>query len=169
MLSHPPLCLLKTERFSVLGKPGEGDAAAALPVMKLTDLLLHRRRKMTEQVRRKLWKCLQTKGFVILTLSKECEPARVVDDLRQSLYRDFFPSLNGTATSLSSTPCSSVHRQRNVNNLKNGSVYQSEKGVPMWRLGYELCDDIREVRPCVFVKVVLLRGHADKCCNIIIL
>jgi isopenicillin N synthase-like dioxygenase len=136
------LHLEKTIRFSVLSadtldhnngnsaQNAKGTTPVELPVMKLENLLLHRRRKTTEEVRQQLWRHLQNRGFVVLTLSKSSKPAHIVDEMRRSLYRDFFPTRKATT--------------RNAASLESGDLYRSERGVPMWRCGYELCDDIRE-------------------------
>lgn len=133
-----PLCLSMTKRFSVLEIERKNVSLLDLPFMKLADLLLHRRRNATDRVRRRLWQCLVNNGFVVLTLSRDSEPARVVNEMRESLYQNFFPPAT-TSTTTRHKP------KKNAANLQSGEVYRSERGVPMWRLGYELCDEIREV------------------------
>jgi isopenicillin N synthase-like dioxygenase len=118
MASSCTLSLHATPKFSVLSPAG-----ASLPVMELSDLLLNR-----PHVQETLWRLLRTHGHVILKAKASSKAAQVVDRMKQSLCTDFFPSPH----------------ERNVQQLQQGEVYTSEKGVPMWKTGYELCDDIRE-------------------------
>ena len=121
MASHIQLDL--TCKFTVLSVVSDD----SLPVMNLSDLLLHTV-TTRDQVQDVLLRLLRSYGHVILKVKKSSKAAQVVDQMRQSLYTDFFPSSTN----------------RNSQNLQQGEVYISEKGVPMWKTGYEQCDDIRE-------------------------
>jgi isopenicillin N synthase-like dioxygenase len=114
------LSLHATPKFSVLSP-----ASASLPIMELSDLLLKK-----PHVQETLWLLLRTHGHVILKAKTSSMAAQVVERMKQSLCTDFFPS--------------ATTNERNVQKLQQGEVYISEKGVPMWKTGYELCDDIRE-------------------------
>lgn len=121
------LQLYKTHRFTVLSCASIS-GNKSLPVMELSDLL-HSSLDSKDTVKEKLWRLLFTHGHVILKMKRSSRAAQVVNRMRQSLCTDFFPS----------SP-----RQRHAQHLLQGEVYLSEKGVPMWKTGYELCDDIRE-------------------------
>lgn len=160
------LYLQTTTRFSVLTsdyKEGEaGDSPSSkpkeqqqrqhgLPVMELSTLLLHRHFNTTKQVSNELWHNLRHRGFVVLSSKSNSEPNRIIRDFRRCLGRDFFPSDaapgtgDGTKTGGAGTGCDiPKRRKRNAGNLRGGITYISERGVPMWKLGYEECDDIRE-------------------------
>ena len=118
-----PLQLDSTRKFTVLSVVKDD----SLPVMNLSDLLLHTL-KTRDHVQHDLQRLLKSYGYVILKINNSTKAAQVIDNMRQSLCTDFFPS--------STT--------RNSQNLQQGEVYISERGVPMWKTGYELCDDIRE-------------------------
>lgn len=134
------IVLQKTSRFSVLHDAELlRNTPHDLPVLLLSDLLTHQRQKKTEQVQSRLWSSLREYGFVVLKAPRSSKPARVVEDMKQSLCQDFFPNQPTTRTEGGKT-------MRNPANLQSGEVYVSERGVPMWKVGYELCDDIREVR-----------------------
>jgi hypothetical protein len=142
------LCLVKTKLFSVLevGTVGrfpakddvtkENDTAkeeapvvkeTSLPILNLTDLLLHKERNTTAQVHQQLMDALKTHGFIFLKVSKQSQPGKIINGMRQALHEQLFP--NHTPNDL---PTSNV-------------VYLSEKSVPMWKLGYEKSEDgIRE-------------------------
>jgi hypothetical protein len=104
-----------------------------LPVMRLDDLLLCGSSKTTEgKVANVLRSHLERFGFVVLRYSPTSEAGQVVHDLKRTVDQDLFPTDDKLT--------------RNPSHLGNGHTYVSERGVPMWRLGYEECDDIREVR-----------------------
>ena len=60
--------------------------------------------------------------------------------LHDDHHHNTFPS------TLINLPSKQRSPSRNLGNLESGFVYVSEKEIPMWKLGYELCDDVREVR-----------------------
>jgi hypothetical protein len=136
------LCLVKTKLFSVLEvgtasrfpakeiDTAEEDAPVvkgSLPILNLTDLLLHKGRNTTAQARQQLMDALKTHGFIFLKVSKQSQPGKVINGMRRALHEQLFP--NHTPNDL---PTSDV-------------IYLSEKSVPMWKLGYEKNEDgIRE-------------------------
>ena len=161
-----PLSVISTNRFSVLtdtssssasddcsskhtkvGAEVEDCPSVNLPVLRLSDLLLHKQRNKSMQVRETLWTCLQKHGFAICTYSSDSQPCQIVRRWKESLERDFFPVDNNN-----NNYYYQAHKQssgeRNVNKGKleaSTEIHLSEKSVPMWRLGYELCnDDVRE-------------------------
>ncbi|GKY99564.1 hypothetical protein MPSEU_000910700 [Mayamaea pseudoterrestris] len=135
----PTLFLEPTARFSVLHihrddlgakvSVGKQEARRELlphvPVIRLDDLLLHSHRSSTECVQEQLHHALSTQGFCLIVTSKHSQPARLVNELRTSLTRDLFPQDFQPATHLQ----------------QSESIYISERDVPMYRLGYELCED----------------------------
>jgi hypothetical protein len=127
----------RTTRFSVLeplqevkGKQKD-DSSTNLPELDLVDLLLHAERNKTEVIQKHLRQSLQERGFCLLTCSTNSQPGRVVENLQASLRTDLFPA-NGSTKNAGQLPTSDT-------------VYVSEKGVPMYKLGYELAEDgVRE-------------------------
>ena len=134
------VCLLKTHKFSVLSSSSSAethqqhgvivDTDCEYPTLSLEDLLLHEPRHVTRLVSEQLWQALQTHGFLLLTTPSTSRPAAVLDDLRRHLHQYVFPVTN------------------NDNNTPNAAglgtsdtIYLSERNVPMYRLGYELCKD----------------------------
>ena len=145
------LRLYQTDRFSVLGLNNEENpltsTRCAIPLIRLVDLLLCRHQKSSRtkenQVRQTLWDALESFGFIVLACSQTSEPGKIVHELKQCVDEDFFPIHDeSTVTAL---PSSARKRPRNVAQLQSGLIYLNEKNVPMYKLGYELCDDIREV------------------------
>jgi hypothetical protein len=124
------LQLQMTARFSVLDAKN-ADLKSQYPRIDLEDLLLHGQRQATQQVTKQLWDAFQTYGFCLLS-TQGC-PAGVVSYLYHSLHEKVFPVSNN---------------EKNVAGLKlkqSTTVYLSEKNVPLYRLGYELCSDgVRE-------------------------
>jgi len=154
------LRLFKTERFTVLGihiERYDDSSKSQLPVISLADLLTCRYNSDSMKefaIRQKLWYALETYGFLILSYSQYSEPGKIIHDLKTCIHTDFFPdphlqpinestSINLNPHTFQNTP--SYKRPRNVGQLQSGLVYLNERNIPMYKLGYELCDDIREV------------------------
>lgn len=142
--------LEKTPRFSVLTVSSKSAAAAAallaqdtaaqtkpkkgirrsVPTLELSRLLKSNGAAASNAVRDELLSALQLHGFVVLTVPRSSMPARIIDDMKQSLTDDFFADSGATSESSFS---------------ETGTIYISEKGVPMWKVGYESCEDgVRE-------------------------
>lgn len=125
-----------------LNEPIAHARSCSLPVLSLEDLLLHERRQTTSEVQRALLSGLKSAGYVVLTTSSTSRPAKVIQNMKKSLVTQLFPH---------PIPCDSndlnVNKKHNIADLKTSDlVYVSEKGVPMYKLGYELCEDhVREV------------------------
>jgi hypothetical protein len=134
------LYVQSTNRFAVLecGEEISSDAAGnkakaqqQLPLLALEDLLLHSQRGTTVAVQSQLKEALMKNGFCLLTVNN-AKAARVVRCLRDSLHTDIFPA---STTTTNGAGLQTSH-----------TTYVSEKGVPMYKLGYELCEDgVREV------------------------
>jgi hypothetical protein len=130
----------RTTRFSVLqplhqipeAKEKTKVVQHNLPVVDLGELLLHSERNTTSNIQRRLRQALDERGFCLLTCPKDSKPGRVIQNLQQSVKTNLFPS-DGSA-------------QKNAGRLPTSdSIYVSEKGVPMYKLGYELSEDkVRE-------------------------
>ena len=141
------LLLVKTERFSVLEVKNQGKSRTSvssckgdssyvprhfqtkkLPIITLADLLLHKERNTTGQIRHQLMLALKRHGFCFLRVSQTSQPGQIVETMRRALAEQLFPNDRANNT----IPTSDV-------------IYVSERGVPMWKLGYELSEDgIRE-------------------------
>lgn len=131
-----------TQRFAVL-EVGEGSASQKpsvserreeLPVVSLEDLLLHRQNGSTDEMQEVLKDALMKYGFCLLTAQHE-KIITAIRRLRESLHTDLFPAHLTTKTT---TNAASLQT--------SDSTYVSENGVPMYNLGYELCEDgVREV------------------------
>jgi hypothetical protein len=125
----------RTARFSVLEPLQEviekEKNSSSLPELDLVDLLLHAERNKTKSIQKHLRQALQERGFCLLTCSTNSQPGRVIQNLQASLRTDLFPA-NGST--------------RNAGNLPiSDTVYVSEKGFPMYKLGYEFAEDgVRE-------------------------
>jgi isopenicillin N synthase-like dioxygenase len=127
----------RTARFSVLDPLREvietknNNLSSSLPELDLVDLLLHEEREKTELVQNYLRQALEERGFCLLTCSTTSQPGRVVENLQESLRTDLFP-VNGSTKNAGQLPTSDT-------------TYVSERGVPMYKLGYELAEDgVRE-------------------------
>ena len=144
-ITSPSLELRETAKFTVLERsdsPGnkcgvakEAHIRPNLPVMDFMELV----RSSKEGDSHTFWSHLEQHGYVYITLPCLSLPAKIIKDLEQTIETDFFP------------PCTELqsHHQQdqqvNVAGLKSGDFpYVSERGVPMYRLGYEHCDSIRE-------------------------
>jgi hypothetical protein len=81
-------------------------------------------------VRQQLYDALVHHGFVLISVPNG-RAANVIRDMRSSLGVDLFPTVDGTrSTHLETSP----------------TTYVSERGIPMYKLGYEACEDgVREV------------------------
>eukprot|EP00978_Attheya_sp_CCMP212_P001597 scaffold3261_cov47-Attheya_sp.AAC.3 len=152
-MTGPSSCcrLYRTGKFNVLGGPQEDhtdshylagestnnhSSSDHLPVMRLDDLLLCGSTEEEEEtVANVLRSHLERFGFVVLRYSPTSEAGQVVHDLKRTVDQDFFQTTDDDDPSLT---------RRNAAHLGNGHTYVSERGVPMWKLGYEECDDIRE-------------------------
>lgn len=142
--------LQKTCRFSVLTdtKPKDDDDddspmsinadadATLLPKMELSRLLNSNNNDDAKMIRQELLDALKTHGFLILTLPRTSLPARIVSEMQDTLITDFFPDNNSHSN----------NQQQQPPFQGTGDVYISEKGVPMWKEGYEFCadDGVRE-------------------------
>ena len=83
---------------------------------------------MTQQ----LHTALHTHGYCLLTTPKTSRAGRIIQNLRESIHRDLFPDDNDD--------------NNGGNHLETSTViYLSERDVPMYFLGYDRTDDIREV------------------------
>jgi hypothetical protein len=116
----------------------------AIPVLVLEDLLLHEHRKMTKEIQHALLSGLQKEGYVLLTTSFTSRPAQIIQAMRNSILNNLFP---GSYLESNNNEITSLKEVCNTAALKTSDmVYVSEKGVPMYKLGYELCEDhVREV------------------------
>lgn len=96
-------------------------------------------RKTTMQ--RQLHDALVHHGFVLIKVPTG-RAASTIKDLRTSLQEDFFPSTTET-----NGCCIQALKTTNKGNLQaSTTTYVSERGIPMYKLGYELCEDnVREV------------------------
>ena len=126
----------RTARFSVLDPLQEviekkNNNPSSLPELDLVDLLLHEERNKTKLIQNYLRQALEERGFCLLTCSTTSQPGRVVENLKESLRTDLFP-VNGSTKNAGQLPTSDT-------------TYVSERGVPMYKLGYELAEDgVRE-------------------------
>jgi isopenicillin N synthase-like dioxygenase len=127
----------RTARFSVLEplqdviENKKNIRSSSLPALDLVDLLLHDERNKTKLIQKHLRQALEERGFCLLTCSTNSQPGRVIQNLQASLQTDLFPA-NGSTKNAGQLPTSDT-------------VYVSEKGVPMYKLGYELAEDgVRE-------------------------
>lgn len=121
-----------THRFCVLDFGSfVTNSCDAVPMIALEDMLLHGRHSTTAAVQSKLKYSLVEHGYVLLTVQHEKVTA-VIRSMRSSLHTDVFPATATTA---------------NAGMLQTSSTtYISERGVPMYKLGYEMCEDgVREV------------------------
>jgi hypothetical protein len=133
------LSLHRTARYSVLvvEKPPSLESSKRqelprhLPVLSLEDLLLHQHRTCSDRIQRELKDALFTQGFCLLTTSIHSRPAILVNELRDSLKNDLFPSDDDV----------------NAADLQTSeTIYISERDVPMYRLGYERTEDnVRQI------------------------
>jgi hypothetical protein len=104
-------------------------SSSSLPIMNVSDLLLHKERQISKQVHQSLLQALQKHGYIFLQFSSNSAPGLVIDAMRQAMETQLFPN---------STPHSALLPTSDV-------IYISERGVPMWKLGYERSEDgIRE-------------------------
>mmetsp|Transcript_12118 Transcript_12118/g.33359 ORF Transcript_12118/g.33359 Transcript_12118/m.33359 type:complete len:396 (-) Transcript_12118:56-1243(-) len=99
-----------------------------LPVLQLADLLLHAKRGTTRQMASKLMTALQRHAYCLLQFPRTSLPGAIVDNMRHVLHNELFAS------------------RHNAQHLEvSETVYVSETGVPMWKLGYERSEDgVRE-------------------------
>ena len=113
-----------TQRFAVL----ERRKKSSFPVVALEDLLLHKQRELTDHVRHILKNALIEYGFCLISVSHG-RPAAILKKLCDSAHAEIFPDDdNATRLQTSST------------------TYVSEKGIPMYKLGYEKTEDgVREI------------------------
>ena len=127
-----------------------------VPTIELAELLLHQHRQSTEQVQRNLNQYLKEFGFCFLTSPKNGSSSssssnrasRLIQELRASLSSDFFPTTPSSSSTTAAVKGATITTTTtNAAQLQTSDeVYVSERGVPMYRLGYELCEDgVREV------------------------
>ena len=152
-LNNKRLRLLQTHKFSVIELVSDDyddtelkkfslgckkkKSITNLPTMDLSVLLSARPSGKTsssvrEKVSKELWDYIEKYGFLVLSVPRHSSAGRVIEEMKQSLHKDLFPDSDHGDT------------MRNKGDLKSGSLYISERGVPMWRVGYEECDAIRE-------------------------
>jgi hypothetical protein len=147
MTNNGRLRYIRTRRFGVLDSrlppPPSPEAATTtvgcrgvdllktpLPVLELSNVLLHAQRHRTDQVRSQFDEFLRTHGFVFLTAPQSSQPGRIIRDLRDTVHHDLFPN----------------QLEKNDELPTSQNIYWSEKNIPMYRLGYEFCEDgMREV------------------------
>ena len=173
--SNKNLSLYKTSKFSVIGLKGEDQCrrndndhkqrvhvanaskgrsqihtlkdGQRIPTMSLS-LLTHACKKSTsihekKSVSSTIWEYLEEFGFIILCVDKNSIPGKVIEDMKKTLHEKIFPDI-GMQQDQISDKFESI-RRHNIGGLESGSLYVSERGVPMWRVGYELCEgEIRE-------------------------
>jgi hypothetical protein len=109
------------------------DKAMKIPTLELSRLLSSSKISNEEdgKLRLELLDMLREYGFVVLTVPRNSAPAGIIGDLKDSLTNKFFVGHDDASPQLSFTG--------------TGDVYISEKGIPMWKTGYELCEDgVRE-------------------------
>lgn len=103
-----------------------------IPTMELSRLLNSSKVGDDDKLRQELLNDLREYGFVVLTAPRNSAPAGIIGELKDSLTNQFF-----VGDDTQSSPKASF--------AGTGDVYVSEKGVPMWKTGYELCEDgVRE-------------------------
>jgi hypothetical protein len=120
---------LKQPQHAVAVEESTAPKNKDVPMISLVDLLLHKERKLTNQVHAQLFNALQTHGFVFLHVPPSSAPGRVVEGMKDALHSKLFPK----------DTINDEHLQT------SDQVYLSERGVPMWKLGYERSEDgIRE-------------------------
>lgn len=124
MVAADELTFRRTNRFCVLATHDEV-GSLDLPVLSLSDLLLGNR--SSTNLATQLHAALKDRGFFLLTCPKTSRPGLVIEGLRECVGKNLFPDDNNASLPVGE------------------NVYLSEKGVPMYRLGYELSDDgVRE-------------------------
>jgi hypothetical protein len=114
----------------------------SFPIIQLEDLLLHEHRKITSDVQNKLISFLKIHGYILLSTVSSSRPGKIIETVRKSIDTELFPPSKDTKITQQS------FTEWNVAKLKTSleHVYVSEKGIPMYKLGYELCEDnVREV------------------------
>jgi hypothetical protein len=94
-------------------------------------------------IRHLLFNALKRHGFILIRVSKG-RAVTAIQDLRKSLFTDFFPT---TTESTNDVALTTTHIKKNqAKLLSSATTYVSERGIPMYKLGYELCEDnVREV------------------------
>jgi hypothetical protein len=111
------------------------------PILALEDLLWHDSKRSTASVQAQLKDALCKYGFILISVHNK-QAVRVICDLRESLHRDLFPSSCDAASSSERNE----HAVNAAHLVTSCVTYVSEKGVPMYKLGYELCaDGVRQV------------------------
>jgi hypothetical protein len=115
------------------------------PILALEDLLWHESKHATPTVNAQLKDALCKYGYILISVHNK-QAVRVIRDLRESLHRDLFPSRCDQGAVLSSSN-ERIGIHNAATTLATSPVtYVSEKGVPMYKLGYELCaDGVRQV------------------------
>lgn len=115
---------------------------AVVVVIAVEDVLWHKSRNSTERVRRRLRDALHRCGYCFLSVHHP-KAATVVRQLRQSLNGDFFPLVPNQNDNNDTNIYINVNQQHLQTST---TTYVSEKGLPMYKLGYELCADrVRQV------------------------
>lgn len=138
------LFILKTNKFTILERRDDNDTCTisnweqdkkeeakhddSLPVVDFAKLINAKNHAGSSCL---LWSHLEKHGYIILTVSSSSIIAKILSEMERTLESDFFPP---------------VAHHANCAGLQSGHVvYVSERGIPMYRLGYEHCDSIREV------------------------
>ena len=138
------LILRSTDKFSIIETSdiaqekrainqttAEDCVTSDLPVLSLNRLFTISKSSTIANEENILWNYLERYGFVILTVQESSACGKILRDLKNAVENHFFPP--------------SIPPKINNGQLNSGAtVYISERGVPMYHLGYELCDDIRE-------------------------
>jgi len=126
--AHACVFLSKTRKFSVLEvrqepkvSPSKDATTPKFPCLSLSDVLTQ-----SSDTSEELKLCLSHHGYVILTYPDNSPYSKIIDSLSNTITDDFLPP-------------SKSHESR-----AGGEIYVSERDVPMWKLGYERCDDVRE-------------------------
>jgi hypothetical protein len=122
------------ERFSEWNRSGSNKTTTnnAVPVMDFMELMDRRNQRAASNM---LWSYLEKFGYVILTVPSSSTVAKILHRLQETIEQDFFPRGGEEEGQIN---CAGL--------LRGDYPYISERGVPMYRLGYECCDDgVREV------------------------
>jgi hypothetical protein len=102
----------------------------------------------------RLWQSLARHGFLLLTCPIHSTPALVLQRLQTSLCRDLFPTIpheqhdtNHHHHHHQGPQSCQKQKKNNLAHLTTSRrTYVSERGIPMYKLGYELTEDgVREI------------------------
>jgi hypothetical protein len=128
------LCLIPTSRFAVIDIDYDcrrsNDADPSPPVVAWEDIMFHERRQTTQSVQNQLYQYLSEYGFCFIDVSNP-HAVNVLQAMRESLFTDFFPN------AVTTKETTKEHRHRRHHLQTSNELYVSEKGIPMYKLGYE--------------------------------